>query len=65
MIVETTMHDQSDASLLDARLAGDRAAGRVLFERHFEAVARFFSLDTANDVLLRHRPRRFTGAWAA
>ena len=37
------MHDQSDASLLEAWRAGDPAAGRVLFERHFEAVARFFS----------------------
>lgn len=33
----------TDASLLEAWRAGDLSAGRALFERHFEAVARFFS----------------------
>jgi RNA polymerase sigma-70 factor (ECF subfamily) len=32
----------SDAALLAAWSRGDRAAGEALFERHFEAVARFF-----------------------
>lgn len=32
----------SDAQLLEAWAGGDKAAGEALFERHFEAVARFF-----------------------
>jgi RNA polymerase sigma-70 factor (ECF subfamily) len=32
----------SDADLLEAWRSGDRAAGEQLFERHFDAVARFF-----------------------
>lgn len=32
----------SDAELLEAWRAGDRQAGQELFERHFDAVARFF-----------------------
>ena len=32
----------SDAQLLAAWAGGDKAAGEALFERHFEAVARFF-----------------------
>lgn len=32
----------SDAELLDRWRAGDRKAGEVLFDRHFDAVARFF-----------------------
>ncbi len=33
---------ESDAELLDAWRAGDREAGRALFERHIDAVSRFF-----------------------
>jgi RNA polymerase sigma-70 factor (ECF subfamily) len=33
---------QSDAELLSAWRAGDRAAGSALFERHFDGVRRFF-----------------------
>jgi RNA polymerase sigma-70 factor (ECF subfamily) len=32
----------SDLELLDAWRAGDRKAGEVLFDRHFDAIARFF-----------------------
>jgi RNA polymerase sigma-70 factor (ECF subfamily) len=34
--------DDSDAGLVEAWRAGDRAAGKRLFERHYAAVARFF-----------------------
>lgn len=34
--------ERSDISLLEAWQTGDTLAGGVLFERHFEAVARFF-----------------------
>lgn len=47
----------SDAQLLEAWAGGDRAAGEALFERHFEAVARFFrnklSADTAHEDLIQ------------
>lgn len=33
---------QTDADMLDAWRNGDRSAGEALFERHFDAVARFF-----------------------
>lgn len=33
---------RSDVELLDAWRAGDRDAGEALFERHFDAIARFF-----------------------
>ena len=33
---------ETDAELLDAWRAGDRGAGRALFERHIEVVSRFF-----------------------
>jgi len=33
---------RDDAELLDAWRGGDKAAGEQLFERHFDAVARFF-----------------------
>ena len=36
------MADDSDAGLVEAWRAGDRAAGKRLFERHYAAVARFF-----------------------
>lgn len=36
------MPDPDDFALLDAWRAGDRLAGNALFERHFDAVARFF-----------------------
>ena len=38
----TPVADASDAVLLAAWSEGDRSAGEELFERHFEAVARFF-----------------------
>lgn len=38
----TEADTESDAALLRAWSDGDRAAGQALFERHFEAVARFF-----------------------
>jgi RNA polymerase sigma factor (sigma-70 family) len=39
----------SDAELLQAWAAGDKLAGEQLFERHFEAVARFFRNKLAAD----------------
>ena len=36
------MADDSDAALVDSWRAGDREAGKRLFERHYAAVARFF-----------------------
>ncbi len=39
-----------DAELLEAWAGGDKAAGERLFERHFEAVARFFRNKLAADV---------------
>ncbi|MFO7564190.1 MAG: sigma-70 family RNA polymerase sigma factor [Enhygromyxa sp.] len=47
----------SDVELLEAWAGGDRAAGEALFERHFEAVARFFRnklpADTAHEDLIQ------------
>jgi RNA polymerase sigma factor (sigma-70 family) len=37
-----TLHAVTDAQLLQAWASGDKLAGERLFERHFEAVARFF-----------------------
>jgi RNA polymerase sigma-70 factor (ECF subfamily) len=34
--------DDSDAALVDSWRAGDREAGKRLFERHYAAIARFF-----------------------
>jgi RNA polymerase sigma factor (sigma-70 family) len=39
----------NDAALLEAWAGGDKAAGEALFERHFEAVARFFRNKLAAD----------------
>jgi RNA polymerase sigma factor (sigma-70 family) len=39
----------TDAELLHAWSDGDRSAGEALFERHFEAVARFFRNKLASD----------------
>lgn len=39
----------SDARLLDDWRAGSESAGRTLFDRHFEAVARFFSTKVPED----------------
>ena len=38
-----------DAECLRAWASGDRKAGELLFERHFEAVARFFRNKTDRD----------------
>jgi RNA polymerase sigma-70 factor (ECF subfamily) len=47
----------TDPELLDAWAHGDNAAGEALFERHFEAVARFFrnklAADTAHEDLIQ------------
>lgn len=45
----------TDAELLRAWSAGDRAAGESLFDRHFESVARFFrnKADGAHDDLIQ------------
>ena len=47
----------SDAQLLEAWAGGDKSAGEALFERHFEAVARFFrnklSADAAHEDLIQ------------
>ncbi len=47
----------SDAELLQAWAAGDKLAGERLFERHFEAVARFFrnklSADASHEDLIQ------------
>ena len=47
---------ESDAELVDAWRAGDRGAGEALFERHYDAVARFFHNkvgDAASDLIQR------------
>jgi RNA polymerase sigma factor (sigma-70 family) len=48
---------QADAELLAEWAGGDRGAGEALFERHFEAVARFFrnklSADAAHEDLIQ------------
>lgn len=41
--------ERSDAELLAAWADGDKGAGEALFERHFEAVARFFRNKLAAD----------------
>lgn len=48
--------DSTDASLLEAWAAGDKAAGSRLFERHFKSVKRFFSRKLGDDVedLVQH-----------
>lgn len=40
----------TDLELLDAWRAGDRTAGEELFERHFDAVARFFRNKVAHGI---------------
>ncbi len=42
--------DLSDHELLKAWQAGDRSAGATLFERHFDAIARFFRSKLGDDV---------------
>jgi RNA polymerase sigma factor (sigma-70 family) len=42
--------DRGDHELLDAWRAGDQAAGSALFERHFDALYRFFRNKTAGPV---------------
>jgi RNA polymerase sigma factor (sigma-70 family) len=42
--------DRADHELLDAWRAGDAAAGSALFERHFDALYRFFRNKTAGPV---------------
>ncbi len=44
-----TPEARPDAALLDEWQAGSQAAGRVLFDRHFDAVARFFSTKVPED----------------
>lgn len=47
---------ESDAELVDAWRAGDRGAGEALFERHYDAVARFFHNkvgEAASDLIQR------------
>ncbi|MBK6516405.1 MAG: sigma-70 family RNA polymerase sigma factor [Polyangiaceae bacterium] len=41
---------QSDASLFEAWRAGDASAGEALFERHFDAIYRFFDAKIRADV---------------
>lgn len=51
------MRPMSDAELLRAWAEGDKLAGERLFERHFEAVARFFrnklAADTSHEDLIQ------------
>ncbi len=42
-------NEPSDAALLETWAAGDKLAGEQLFERHFDAVARFFRNKLAAD----------------
>jgi RNA polymerase sigma factor (sigma-70 family) len=42
--------EPTDDSLLEAWRAGDRSAGEQLFERHYEALYRFYSRKTSVDV---------------
>ncbi|MCE9580122.1 MAG: sigma-70 family RNA polymerase sigma factor [Deltaproteobacteria bacterium] len=48
--MESAPTDADDAALLDAWRAGDRAAGEQLFERHFDAIYRFFERKGLGDV---------------
>jgi RNA polymerase sigma-70 factor (ECF subfamily) len=41
--------EESDAPLIDAWRAGDRRAGYQLFERHFDAISRFFAAKVGAD----------------
>lgn len=59
----------SDLALLDAWRAGDRAAGEMLFQRHYDSVARFFhnKVSEPNELIQRtfltciESPSRFRG----
>lgn len=44
--------ETSDAALLDAWRAGDKAAGTALFRRHYSTLARFFT----NKIATEHHP---------
>ncbi len=51
----------TDQELLDAWRAGDRKAGHALFDRHYEAVARFFFNKVAGDAARDLVQRTFLG----
>jgi len=62
--------DPTDEALLAAWRAGDRRAGEALFERHYEAIARFFRNKVSGDssdliqrtfLALIEAPERFRG----
>ena len=57
----TETETDADAALLRAWSDGDRAAGQALFERHFEAVARFFR-NKADDPIDDLIQKTFLGA---
>lgn len=53
--------EPDDAALFDAWRAGDRGAGERLFERHFEAIYRFFEGKVSGDVVGDLVQRTFLG----
>jgi RNA polymerase sigma factor (sigma-70 family) len=53
--------EPDDATLFDAWRAGDRRAGEQLFERHFDAIYRFFEGKVAGDVVGDLVQRTFLG----
>lgn len=55
------MAPATDRELVDAYVRGDRSAGHALFDRHYEAVARFFYNKVAGDVARDLIQRTFLG----